>query len=68
MPIYEYVCPTCGLQTALLVQAFDDPPTCEGGLGAAHASTVMEKVPSTPSFIVRGFNAANGYSRTTAGN
>jgi len=56
MPIYEYNCPSCGLKYEILADSDKIDKECRCG-------AVLQKVPSAPSFIIKGFSAKNGYSK-----
>ena len=53
MPIYEYVCPTCGRMSELLQKSDDPPPTC-GNCETVGAECEMVKQMSQGSFILKG--------------
>ena len=60
MPLFDYRCPECGTVREVLVIKHDASVTCH----VVHDGRLvtMEQMPSTPSFVVNGFNAANNYS------
>lgn len=60
MPIYDFKCDTCGDRRTQLVRG----DTFVEHLVCPKCGGCMSKVPSIPaSPVVRGFNAANGYSK-----
>ena len=56
MPIYEYKCPSCGLKYEFLVDSDKLDKECRCG-------AILLKVPSTSSFVIKGFSEKNGYSK-----
>ena len=71
MPTYDYVCDDCGYRTSRirLIAERDDFEVCPScGPWANHPDNqvgpgYLIRVPSAPSFSIKGFNAANGYAR-----
>lgn len=64
MPQYEFRCYFCGHTRTGLFCSFEDAETI--GLNCDHPDcmygTKMDRQVSPPSFVITGFNAANGYS------
>jgi putative FmdB family regulatory protein len=58
MPLYEFVCQSCGafVERMLNVEYRDEPQR------HYPCGQIMVRRPSTASFSVKGFNAANNYS------
>lgn len=56
MPIFNFKCEQCGQIVERHVSASVKVEQCKKCGG------VSEKQPSAPSFVVKGFNALNGYS------
>ncbi len=65
MPIYDYECPTCGRHTTAFtrIEHRDFPTLCGQVTNGVMCWTELRRVPSAPSFSIKGFNAANGYAR-----
>jgi len=64
MPIYEYKCPTCGVEVAKLVKMDAPPPECETCAGNPEVTepVVMAKKISKTGFKLEGGGWANdGY-------
>lgn len=60
MPRFDFKCPACGTVSANVYRSTADarvPPIC------VNCDAVMEKLPSAPSFTIKGFSAKNGYSK-----
>lgn len=56
MPLYDYMCPACGLLSEYL-QSFAAPaPRC------SIDGRVMERQPSAAAFKIKGFSQANCYN------
>ncbi len=62
MARHDYQCPKCGellrdfvLPSEKALYDLHPWPTCCG--------VAMDRLPSAPSFVVKGFNASNGYSK-----
>lgn len=61
MPRYDYVCPECGQEREVYVPFEESQRTTI--ICKLHCGNVeMVKKPSAPAFVVKGFNARNGYS------
>ena len=58
MPIYDFVCPSCGNEKIDLFQYLDDPcPICDGKTDSnkiGHDPCVMKKIISKTSFQLKG--------------
>lgn len=63
MPIYEFVCSSCGHKKEILIRKKSD---MEGShkLGCDKCKGLYERIISAPNFKVDGFSAKNGYSST----
>jgi len=56
--MYAYICPACGAaQTRIVTMNERDSQPC------FFCENIMVRQPSAPTFTVKGFNAANGYSK-----
>ncbi len=64
MPVYQYRCPECMMVWTLprTIALRDAPTQCARCLFHDRTSC-CERIPDAPTFVVKGFNAKNGYSR-----
>jgi predicted nucleic acid-binding Zn ribbon protein len=61
MPRFDFKCPTC---RSIVRDVWISTPPSPGQLHrtCSHCGTELEKLPSAPNFVVKGYNAKNGYS------
>ncbi len=59
MPLFIYRCPTC----KVTLEYLESQPTPYPDRRCPACQTVVFRVPSASSFIVKGFSAKNGYSK-----
>lgn len=68
MPVYVYRCPVCGNEKQLQrsIEKRDEPVVCGYGVKQHRtpAEVLMQRLPTSASFSVLGFNAKNGYSQS----
>lgn len=63
MPLYELYCPSCGIAEDRLFGSYDQMRSLvEDGEPCGHCGKPLLRVAATGGFVVKGFNAANGYS------
>lgn len=67
MPLFDFKCPECGTVREVLMRADTPDPVCrhpEGIHNGYREASVwlMEKQPSSGSFVVKGFNSLTGYA------
>jgi putative FmdB family regulatory protein len=61
MPIYEFVCSSCGHKKEILIRKKSDMERSHK-LSCDKCKGMYERVMSAPNFKVEGFNADNNYS------
>ena len=73
MPVYDFRCPRCGVIQMMLFPTYDESErqvvwchntTCTQVMPGGRCR--MEKVLSATAFAIKGFSAANGYSKEGA--
>ena len=64
MPLYLYSCPVCGstVEEIKPMNKMDELPQCEKCV-----FEMMVRVISPSNFVVKGYNASNGYSKQPKG-
>jgi putative FmdB family regulatory protein len=62
MPRYDFKCPRCGVERHDVVVSFAELEHTDTTAPCERCGAKLERMPGRFSFVIKGYNATNGYS------